>query len=113
VQSQYHHRRSTVTGLSVYVAVLVATLAWFLFYQFPSTTVDGPRRSAANADLADQYAGSIIIPLGATSMCRQMTFDNNTGAFYNNGVVKCRDDAPSANSTEGRMNAIKNAFTKK
>jgi len=42
-----------------------------------------------------------------------MTFDNNTGAFYNNGIIKCRDDAPSANSTEGRMNAIKNAFTKK
>jgi len=92
----------------------MATLAWFLFYHFPRSMLDGPRRSAANAaDVAEQYAGTIIIPLGSTSMCRQLTFDNNTDAFYNNGVVNCRDDAPGANSTEGRMNAIKNAFTKK
>ena len=114
MQSQGRRKRNIGAGLSVYAAFLMATLAWFVFYHFPRTSVDGARPSAADAtDPVNHYAGSVLIPIGAGRRCRHMTFDNNTGGFQDNGISTCRDDVPGSNSTEGRMSAIRNAFTGK
>jgi hypothetical protein len=114
VQSQRHGKRGISTGLIVYATFLVAAIAWFTFYQFPRSMTEGPRPAAPDAnDKVDRYAGAISIPLSAGRGCRQVTFDNNTGAFQETGVSTCRDEAPGTNSTEGRMNAIRNAFTGK
>src|SRR5258708_9310404 len=114
VRSQHRRKRSTIAGLFVYATFLVATIAWFIFYQFPRSAVDGPRRSAPDAtDPVDRNAGAIMIPLGAGAGCRQLKFDNSTGSLQEGGIAPCRDDAPGTNSTEGRMNAIRNAFTRK
>lgn len=110
MRSQGRRKRSIAGGLSIYVLGLMATLAWFVFYHFPRTTVEGARPSADGADPVNHYAGSISMPVGTGRSCRHMTFDNNSGGFQDNGVSTCRDDAPGANSTEGRMNAIRNAF---
>jgi hypothetical protein len=91
----------------------MATIAWFAFYQFPRSSINDPRRSATDATGQDRYAGAISIPLGAGRGCRQVTFDNNTGGFQEGGVAACRDDVPGTNSTEGRMNAIRSAFSRK
>src|SRR5216683_6792528 len=106
VRSQQPHKRSTIAGLFVYATFLVATIAWFVFYQFPRSSIDGPNRSAPDATgQVDRNAGAIMIPLGAGAGCRQLKFDNSTGGFQEGGVSACRDDAPGTNSTEGRMNA--------
>ena len=114
MRSRDRHMRNTIAALSIYAALLVATLAWLAFFRFSESSVDGPRHSLADAtDNTDRYPASIIIPLGAGRRCRHVTFDNNTGAFQDNGVSACQDDAPGTNSTEGRMHAIRNAFTRK
>jgi len=114
VRSQRRGKRGISAGLVVYATFLAATVAWFTFYQFPRSLTEGPRRATPDAnDQADRYAGAISIPIGAGRGCRQVTFDNNTGGFQEAGVAACRDDVPGTNSTEGRMNAIRNAFSGK
>jgi hypothetical protein len=54
-----------------------------------------------------------MIPLDTGRGCRQLKFDNNSGGFQDGGVAPCREDVPGTNSTEGRMNAIRDAFSKK
>ena len=114
MRSQHPLKQSTRTGLFVYAAFLMGTIAWFAFYQFPRSFIDGPSRSPADATArVDRYTGEIMIPLDSGKGCRQVKFDNNTGNFQDGGVAACRDDTPGTNSTEGRMNAIRNAFSRK
>jgi hypothetical protein len=95
----------------------MATVAWFAFYQFPyywNYRTDWPQRSAADkTSETNHHAGDILIPLGVDRACRHITFDNITGGFQEGGVAKCVDDAPGTNSTQGRMNAIRDAFSRK
>lgn len=112
VRSRGRGRRSIIGGLFVYAVGLMATLAWFIFYHFPRTSVDGPAAADA-AEPVNHYAGSIAIPIGTGRRCRHMTFDNNTGSLQESGVSTCRDQDTSLNSTEGRMNAIRHSFSGK
>ena len=41
-----------------------------------------------------------------------MNFNNRTGAVQAGALVPCTDSMPGVNSTEGRMNAIRDAFSK-
>lgn len=112
--SRHRRKRSTIAGLLVYAVFLVVTIAWFVFYQFPRTSIEGPPRSAPDAPAqADRYSGAIMIPLETGRGCRQLKFDNNSGGFQDGGVAPCREDVPGTNSTEGRMNVIRDAFSKK
>ena len=114
VRPEYRHKRSTVAGLLVYATFIVAAIAWFAFYQFPSYLFDQPQRPATDKIVAaDHRAGKILIPLGIDRACRQVTFDNITGSFHETGVSTCEDETPGTNSTQGRMHAIKGAFSKK
>jgi hypothetical protein len=114
VQPQGQRKRSTVTGLLVYGAFLAAIAAWFAFYQFSSYVFDSPQRAGtAKTAQTDHRSGDILIPLGVDRACRHIAFDNVTGGFHEEGVLKCGDDGPGTNSTVGRMNAIKGAFSRK
>jgi hypothetical protein len=42
-----------------------------------------------------------------------MKFDNATGSLKQDIDTACNGKAPATNSTEGRMNAIRDAFSKK
>jgi hypothetical protein len=115
VQPLRRRKHRTVTGLSVYAAFLLAAIAWFAFYQFPQPSIDPARIAATEAAAGPEgpYTGTITIPRVAGGGCRQMKFDNNTGSVQEVAVVACRDGPPGANSTEDRMDAIKNAFSKR
>jgi hypothetical protein len=92
----------------------VAAIAWFAFYQFPYYMLDSPPRTAADKIVqTDHRSGDILIPLGVDRACRHLTFDNITGGFREGGVSKCEEETPGTNSTQGRMNAIRGAFSKK
>ena len=113
MRSQHRRKYSKIAGLVAYVAFLVATVAWFAFYEFPhAPSVDARRSPADAAERADRYAGAIVLPGGAGGGCRQMRFDNNTGSLVEGAAAPCRDSAPTANSTEGRMSAIRGAFSR-
>ena len=114
MRSERRRDRSVVVGILVCGTFLMATIAWFVFYQFPNHLMDGPQRFATEkTDQTNRYAGDILIPLGVDRACRHITFDNMTGSFQEGGVAKCADDAPGTNSTQGRMNAIRDAFSKR
>jgi hypothetical protein len=113
VQSHHRGKRSKIAGLVAYAAFLAATVAWFALYQFPHAPSIEARQSPADAaGPVDRYAGAILLPGGANGGCRQVKFDNNTGSLVDGGAAPCRDSAPGANSTEGRMGAIRGAFSK-
>jgi hypothetical protein len=113
VRSQHRHKYSRIAGLAAYAAFLVAAVVWFAFYEFPHVpSVEARQSPTVAAGPSDRYAGAIVLPGGAGGGCRQMKFDNNTGSLVEGAAAPCRDSAPTANSTEGRMSAIRGAFKK-
>jgi len=114
VQSQGRRKRRAVLAFAAYAGFAIAALAWFAFFSFPGARVDPPPPATADApDPVDHYAGSVLIPVGTGHRCRQIAFNNNNGSLQEAGVSSCQDSIPGANSTEGRMKAIRNAFTGK
>jgi len=104
----------TVVGLSIYAAFLIAIAAWFAFFQFPGPSIDLSGSSASEAGGRDaHYTGTLVIPREAGGGCRQMTFNNNSGAVAEVGVVACPDGSNRATSSGERMDAIRNAFSKR
>jgi hypothetical protein len=111
---QRRRKYETVAGLAVYAVFLVAAIAWLALYQFPQSStgeVRGPVTGGAGE--VGRYGATILMRGGAGGGCRQMKFDNGTGAIQEGAVVPCTDGTPGTNSTEGRMNAIRGAFSKK
>ena len=104
----------TLVGLSIYVAFLIAIVAWFAFYQFSGSSIDLSGSPASDAGGRDaRYTGTLLIPREAGGGCRQMTFNNNSGAVAEVGVVACPDGSNGATTSGDRMEAIRNAFSKK
>jgi len=104
----------TLVGLSIYAAFLIATVVWFAFYQFPGSSIASSRGPASDAGGRDaRYTGTLLIPREAGGGCRQMTFNNNSGAVAQVGVVACPGDSDGATTSGDRMNAIRDAFSKK
>jgi hypothetical protein len=114
VQPKHRRRPGRIAGLIVYAAFVFATIAWFALYQFPRSPVEEAGNSAPDEPTrVGRVTGSILIPGGADGGCRQMKFDNDTGSIRKAADAACGDNASGANSTEGRMNAIRGAFTKR
>jgi hypothetical protein len=56
----------------------MATIEWFVFYQFPYHLMEGPQRSATEkADQTNRYAGDILIPLGVDRACRHISLSSD------------------------------------
>jgi len=102
-------RGGNVGGLVLYAALLAAAVVWFAYY-FPQSSTVG--RGAQNNPAAQQspYVGKILLPGGGG--CRRLTFDNRDGAVQEGDASQCKD-AQGTNSSEGRINAIRDAFSKK
>ena len=104
----------TRVGLSIYAAFLIALVAWFAFYQFPQSSTELARSPASDAGGHDaRYTGTLLIPREVGGGCRHMTFDNNSGAVAEVGVVACPDGSSGTTSSGDRMDAIRNAFSKR
>jgi hypothetical protein len=100
--------RGNIGGLALYFAFLAAAVLWFAYY-FPQSSTDGRTQNTPVAQRSP-YVGKILLPGGGG--CRQLTFDNRDGALEESDVSRCKD-AQGPNSSEGRMNAIRDAFSKK
>jgi hypothetical protein len=109
------HNWAGISGLVVFAALLSFMIAALAFGFIPLAAIEALRQ--APPDTVDQdgrYSGVIVIPSGIVGQCRHIEFNNNTGAFRETGSGECRDEPTQApNSTEGRMNAIRDAFSKK
>jgi hypothetical protein len=104
-----------ISGLIVCAALLSLMIVALAFGFFPLASIEALRQSPPDAvGQGGRYSGVIVIPSGIARQCRRLQFDNNTGAFHETGSGECRDEPTQApNSTEGRMNAIRDAFSKK
>ena len=106
------HRRTRGTKVlfAVYTALLTALVVTIAVYRFPQHSPN-PETNAAERDAI--YTGTILIPRAVGGDCRQFKFDNNTGVIQEGFVVECNSSSPDeTNSTQGRMNAIRDAFKK-
>jgi|HubBroStandDraft_6_1064221.scaffolds.fasta_scaffold1841498_1 hypothetical protein len=109
MSSQHRSRYGTVVGLTLYAAIVIIMIALFALYQFPQSSADNPSTAGAGYD----HRHGTILLRSAGGDCQQMNFNNSTGAVREGALVPCSDSMPGVNSTEGRMNAIRDAFSKK
>jgi hypothetical protein len=114
VQSKYSRKTDKIGGF-VLSAVFISAIAGglFLYQSSRSANEEAPRVASGDADAGGRTTGSILMRGGADGACRQMKFDNATGRLKQDIDTACDNKAPGTNSTEGRMNAIRDAFSKK
>jgi hypothetical protein len=114
MQSKFSRKSGKTGGYVVCTLVLSAVAAGVLLYQSSQSSNENVR-SAAAPDATDRShtTGSILMRGGADGACRQMKFDNDTGSLKRDVDTACNDKSPATNSTEGRMSAIRDAFSKK
>jgi hypothetical protein len=109
-----HHNKAAIVGLIVYAGCLVAAVALFVENRISAALVEQARKAEADAGpLESRYAGVIMIPTSVAGRCRRMEFDNITGALREGVASACRDEPLAGNSTQGRISAIRDAFTKR
>ena len=110
-------RRDAFTGPAVFAVLLltVAALSAVGLMRRVSTVpaAKPPADIGEAADDAPHYTGSIVIPAPGTTVCRHLLFDNVTGQIREVDARECADLAPNANSTEGRIGAIRRSFSRK
>jgi hypothetical protein len=113
VQSKFSRKTGKVGGF-VFSAVLISAIAGgFFLYQFSQSANEDVPHASADPDRGGHTTGAILMRGGADGACRQMKFDNATGSLKQDVDTACNSKAPATNSTEGRMNAIRDAFSKK
>jgi len=104
-----NHSRIAIAGLVIYAACLLAAMVLFVLNQMRQAEITQARQ---DADAPNAYAGTVIIPDAASGRCRHLEFDNNTGVLRESSASACRDETPAQNSTQGRINAIRDAFVR-
>jgi hypothetical protein len=114
VHSRFSRKAGKIGGWAMSATVLSAIAAGFFLYQFSKSPSDEVHIAApAETDRGGHPTGSIVMRGGADGACRQFKFDNTTGDLRRGVDVACNDKAPATNSTEGRMNAVRDAFSRK
>jgi hypothetical protein len=103
--------RAAIVGLALYGAALVAIPTFLAVNEIARIATENARKAADDeAARARRYTGTLIIPDGAR--CRNLEFDNITGALREGAPSPCRGGTSDVNSTQGRINAIRSAFLK-
>jgi len=111
VPKQRRQKYRTAAGLAAYAGFLIAAVAWLLLYQFPEpSTIEARNSALSEAHPRGDLSGTTLLRK-VEGGCRQVLFES-TGEIQKGAIVPCNDSL-GANSTEGRMNAIRDAFSKK
>jgi hypothetical protein len=96
------------------VVLVVGALSVSTLLRRPLPPPARPVATVAGEDAeAPHYTGSIVIPEPGTPRCRHLLFDNVTGQIREADRRDCIEFAPSDNSTEGRLGAIRRSFAKR
>jgi hypothetical protein len=114
VRTQRQRRHGTLLALTVYSASAIAAAAWFSLYQFRQPSIESvpTEPSVMPRDRDERYSGTVVLQREGGG-CRELKFDNITGMLQESAVASCDHLTPGANSTEGRMSAIRDAFSRK
>jgi hypothetical protein len=99
--------------LSAMLLVLVLDLAPS---NLPSPRPGEPKRQSASSHAAEEnrHSGTIVMGSTGDGKCRRVQFDNDTGSMREVAPSECRPEPMmGVNSTQGRMNAVRDAFQKK
>ncbi len=114
VQSHRRPKQGAMIGLVASAALIFAAMVWFAYYQFLRPSTEDFRSSFADGRNQDgPYTGAVVMPERTGGRCRKFRFDNISGTIDKGTVIECTDSTPGMNSTEGRMNAIRDAFQRK
>jgi hypothetical protein len=106
------HKHRALTGLSIYAACLIVSVASLAYYRYPSIEVSpDPAREAAGPDT--RYTGTLLMPRDIGGGCRRLRFDSHSGTIAEVGVVACPNSTPEANLPGDRMGSLRNAFSRK
>jgi hypothetical protein len=103
--------KAAIAALTVCFVSLAAAIVIIIGERLSLAAIEDTRQ--AETDAAQQelrHVGTIAISEGSRR-CRYLSFDNATGGFRENGSSTCRDEMPVGNSTRGRMEAIRGAFS--
>ena len=114
MQSNFSRKTGKAGGFVVSAVFISAIVGGFFLYQFSrSANEEAPRTMSRDTDPGSHTTGAILMRGGADGACRQLKFDNATGSLKQDVDTACDSKTPATNSTEGRMNAIRDAFSKK
>ena len=103
---------AAIAGLALYGVALVAIPTFLVLNEIARIATEKARKELDDeAKRARRYTGTIVIPDGAH--CRNLEFDNITGALREGTPSSCRDQTSDVNSTQGRIDAIRSAFVKR
>jgi hypothetical protein len=97
----------------VFAFVIVAAVS-AAAYLLIASQLQVSNGSSADSELLSrsEMRNSAAIIKREHGQCRQLRFDKETGAIQDSALGPCRDsDGPATNSTEGRMQAIRKAFS--
>ena len=111
---RFSRRRNhaAIAGLALYGVVLVAIPTFLALNEIARIAAEKTRKETDDqAARARRYTGTIVIPDGAR--CRNLEFDNITGALREGTPSPCREQASDVNSSQGRIDAIRSAFVKR
>jgi hypothetical protein len=112
--------RLEIGGLIVVVTVMSATLLVLILNLVPPNLFSRPsvgpdnRSGSAPANPGGIHSGVIRLRDQVDGKCRRLQFDNDRGTLREIAPDDCRVDVFSGpNSTQNRINAVRDSFSKK
>ena len=103
--------KAAIAALTICSVSLAAAIVIIISEQLSLAAIEDTHQAETDAAQRDvRHVGTIAISEGSRR-CRYIAFDNVTGRFRENGSSTCRDEMPVGNSTHGRMDAIRGAFS--
>jgi hypothetical protein len=102
-----------VALLSVMLLALIFNLAPSSLFSPPSAAPTGQTGSSQAAP-ENRHSGTIVMGSTSDGKCRLVQFDNDTGSMKQLAPGECPNEPVlGVNSTQGRMNAVRDAFQKR
>jgi len=110
-------RRRNIAAIAVFVVYTVALATAVVFAalrQITRTEIEDARKAGEQAAAEQRrYIGTIVIPADIIGRCRQLEFDNITGAIREGNEIQCAYESFSTDSSPNRIDAIRDAFSKR
>jgi hypothetical protein len=105
-----HRNKVAIAALTVCFVSLAAAIVIIVSERLSLAAIEDARKAEIDGAQELRHVGTIAISDG-TRRCRYLAFDNVTGGFRENGSSTCREETQVGNSTRGRMEAIRGAFS--
>jgi hypothetical protein len=109
VELQDRSRKAIITGLVVYGAALLVSVASFAVYQLVrSSNSQGFGSADMRAYSGSPGAEAVVLSRG--QRCIRIAADKETGALHEEAIPGCGDAAPEMGSTKSAFEGVRDAF---